>query len=165
MNYQRLARSDLYDYAELKFACETLPGRIADEKAKRGLIQSSLAGIGDVKSRDYSRCEDKLISSIARITTMEKTLEATKKMCSEIENALSYLTEEERATLEERYMYGNPDWVETLGARFFLGKTAVYNKSNNALKRFVAAYYGTDDLRYLTKVMSGEFDADDEDIA
>lgn len=162
MNFTQLAKSDLHDYAELSFAREVLPDRIKAERSKLNTLHSSLAGIGDVRSADYSKREDKLVSALARVTVMEKTLSETTQFCDHVEAALDRLTNEERVVLEESVIFHNPAWAETLSARFYCGKSKLYKIRGIALKKFACAFYGVDGFQYWPLVCDEDFADDDE---
>ncbi|MCD7735290.1 MAG: hypothetical protein LUH48_09250 [Clostridiales bacterium] len=140
-DWQRMAEKELRAYNRRKNGQRSLERQISQLREDAENIRSATSD-GTPVSGGTSGREDFLLNNIVLRSELERNLRATQQWCRNMDDALHSLSEEDQLALDRFYINRHRGHVERLGEELGLEKTAVYNRVNAALLRFVQAYYG-----------------------
>ena len=135
--YKKQALSDLKNYNQLKGNIKTLSQRI------KFLQKNDLYnGIGFSEKIMHSQDTDGLIiRHLSQLEEMEKQLRYTKMYVSNIDNALSLLSQNDRDSLTTFYINRQRRSVSKLAEETFSDRSWLYRKAQKALDRYIEAFY------------------------
>ena len=140
--YRQITRAVIGEYPDRLASLETLPERIATERARLTAIRSSAAesqmqpsGAGNVRQeRDTA-----ILCEIDRLTAV---LEETKREVDLVRRCLAGLDDRQLRTLEVMDMQPRYRAAETLAEEFNCDRATVYRIHDTALDTFARLYYG-----------------------
>lgn len=140
--YRQITRAVIGEYPDRMASLETLPERIATERARLTAIRSSAAesqmqpsGAGNVRQeRDTA-----ILCEIDRLTAV---LEETKREVDLVRRCLAGLDDRQLRTIEVMDMQPRYRAAEMLAEEFSCDRATVYRIHDTALDTFARLYYG-----------------------
>lgn len=140
--YRQITRAVIGEYPDRLASLETLPERIATERARLTAIRSSAAesqiqpsGAGNVRQeRDTA-----ILCEIDRLTDV---LEETRREVDLVRRCLAGLDDRQLRTLEVMDMQPRYRAAEMLAEEFACDRATVYRIHDTALDTFARLYYG-----------------------
>lgn len=141
MNWKEEATQKLRQYNAMKLALQNLPEELNRLEQAASSIRSARIDDTPVKG-GTNRREDMLLSNMVHREELVNTLSQAKLWVSTTERALGALTPEEKLILYRMYMYPERNALDRLCQELDLEQSSIYRKRDQALNRFVTAYYG-----------------------
>lgn len=141
MNWKHEAIEKLKEYEARVKSVKTIPNEIKRLELDALRIRSATGDGTPVRGGGSAR-EDMLLSNIVHREELERALEMARMWVALVDAGLELLAPEERLVLERFYMRPERGNVERLCQELGLEKTAVYDRRDKALRRFVLALYG-----------------------
>lgn len=141
MNWKHEAIEKLKEYEARVKSVKTIPNEIKRLELDALRIRSATGDGTPVRGGGSAR-EDMLLSNIVHREELERALEMARMWVALVDTGLELLAPEERLVLERFYMRPERGNVERLCQELGLEKTAVYDRRDKALRRFVLALYG-----------------------
>ena len=135
---QRLLRED---YPERKAQLETLPERIATERARQTAIRSASSESMMIRGGGNVR-QERDITCIVEIDRLKAELAVARREVGVIDKILGTLTETERRCVELMDLNRQKGAVDRLCSELGYEKSAVYDAYNTALDRIAKLYWG-----------------------
>ena len=134
---QRLLRED---YPERKAQLETLPERIATERARQTAIRSASAE--SMMIRGSNARQERDVAAIVEIDRLKAELAVARREVGVIDKILATLTETERRCVELMDLSRQKGAVDRLCSELGYEKSAVYDVYNTALDKISRLYWG-----------------------
>lgn len=141
MNWKEEATQKLRQYNAMKLALQNLPEELNRLEQAASSIRSARIDGTPVKG-GTNRREDMLLSNMVHREELANTLSQAKLWVSTTERALGALTPEEKLILYRMYMYPERNALDRLCQELDLEQSSIYRRRDQALNRFVTAYYG-----------------------
>lgn len=141
MNWKEEATQKLRQYNAMRLALQNLPEELKRLEQAASSIRSARIDDTPVKG-GTNRREDMLLSNMVHREELTNTLSQAKLWVSTIDRALGALTPEEKLILYRMYMYPERNALDRLCQELDLEQSSIYRKRDQALNRFVTAYYG-----------------------
>lgn len=146
INRVRKMRSDTQrvlreDYPERKLQLETLPERIATERARQTSIRSASSESMMVKGGGNAR-QERDIAAIVEIDRLKAELAVAKREVAVIDKILATLTETERRCVELMDLNRQHGAADRLAEELAYDKSMVYDIYNTALDKISRLYWG-----------------------
>lgn len=142
MNWKQEAIDTLRTYAIRKQALTTLPVQLEEVQLRQQGIQAATAAGSPIKGG-----ENMLLDTLVCQEELERRLEMTRQWVQAVEDALGALTDEERLVLDLFYIHPEPDYIEQLCVALGIeNPPGVYKRKDRALRRFVMALYGWEEV-------------------
>lgn len=146
INRVRKMRSDTQrvlreDYNERKLQLETLPERIATEKARQTSIRSVSSESMMVKDGGNVR-QERDTASIVEIDRLKAELAVARREVALIDKILGTLTETERRCVELMDLNRQQGAADRLSDELSYDKSMVYDIYNTALDKIARLYWG-----------------------
>lgn len=137
--WKLLAIEELETYPAKKEAMTTIPERLRE-------LESAFVSIGspsaDKVAVQGGGGNDKALNNIVMRDEYERRLEEAGRLVARVERGLSILTEEEKETLESKYIHPEKGWAERIAQARGVEKNKVYNTCENAIRKFKTAMHG-----------------------
>ena len=140
MNWKYESMEELREYEAKRIAARNLPDEIARLKADATKLGGS-NNSAPVKGGG-SRWEDRQINMIVKCDKLETSLTYAKAWMSNVERGLAILNAEERLILDRFYINPAKGNVDRLCDELHMGKTAIYDRKDFALRKYTLARYG-----------------------
>ena len=146
INRVRKMRSDTQrvlreDYNERKLQLETLPERIAMEKARQTAIRSASSESMMVKGGGNVR-QERDTAAIVEIDRLKAEFNLARREVALIEKILATLTETERRCVELMDLNRQQGAADRLAEELNYDKSMVYDIYNTALDKIARLYWG-----------------------
>ena len=146
INRVRKMRSDTQrvlreDYNERKLQLETLPERIATEKARQTSIRSASSGSMMVKGGGNVR-QERDTAAIVEIDRLKAEYNLARREVALIEKILATLNETERRCVELMGINRQQGAADRLAEELNYDKSTVYDIYNTALDKIARLYWG-----------------------
>ena len=146
INRVRKMRSDTQrvlreDYNERKLQLETLPERIAMEKARQTSIRSASSESMMVKGGGNVR-QERDTAAIVEIDRLKAELAVAKREVALIDKILATLSEKERRCVELMDLNRQQGAADRLAEELSYDKSMVYDIYNTALDKIARLYWG-----------------------
>lgn len=141
MNWKEEATQKLRQYNAMKLALQNLPEELKRLEQAASSIRSARIDGTPVKGGSNRR-EDMLLSNMVHREELANTLSQAKLWVSATDRALGALTPEEKLILYRMYMYPERNALDRLCQELDLEQSSIYRRRDQALNRFVTAYYG-----------------------
>lgn len=145
MNWKQEAIDKLRNYTIRRRALTTLPQQMEEVQLRRRGIRAATADGCAIKGGGSGR-ENMLLDSMVYQEELERRLEMTRQWVSSVEQALAALTDEERLVLDRFYIHPAKGYIERLCDELCIEPAGVYKRKDRALRRFVMALYGWEEL-------------------
>lgn len=145
MNWKQEAIDKLRNYTVRRKALTTLPQQMEEVQLRRRSIRAATADGCAIKGGGNGR-ENMLLDSMVYQEELERRLEMTRQWVSSVEQALGALTDEERLVLDRFYIHPAKGYIERLCDELCLESAGVYKRKDRALRRFVMALYGWEEI-------------------
>ena len=142
--YKDWAVETLRDYQTMKAAADLLPERIKEIDSALNSIKSSAPDAAKVKGG--GGVEDARIDKMVEKGLLESNLSNIKTKLSQIEKALSFMTDAERKVLFEMVIYREYGSDDKLCEALHCERSWLYKLRDNAIKKFSEVYYGAVDF-------------------
>lgn len=143
MNWKKEAQAKLQDLEAMRLATVNIPEEIARLEIDATAIRSARTDATPVRGGG-SRREDALLSNIVHRQELSRTLQQAQLWVSSTERALNVLNNEQKLILHSLYIHPRQDSMTRLCTELGLEQSSVYRKRDQALRRFMIAYYGLD---------------------
>ncbi|HIT34770.1 MAG TPA: hypothetical protein IAC31_09150 [Candidatus Faecousia intestinigallinarum] len=140
MNYRNEAIQKLREYRAKKNSLKTIPEEVKRLELEFDAIKCALGISGRITTG--SDVDNRLISNIARREELMHTLRITELFTKTVEDALAFLDDEELRIISAMYIDPVPNAVDRLRESLCLEQAAIYNRRNQALRKFTLAFYG-----------------------
>ena len=141
MNRKREAADKLRNYEAMKLAPANIQQEIKRLEVEYSGIRSAVTD-GTPVSGGTSTREDHLLSNIVHRDELKRRLRETRLWLSQVDKALSVLSEEETQVLDRFYIHGAKGAVRDLCDLLNVEQATVYRKRDDALRHFTIALYG-----------------------
>lgn len=141
MNWKEEATQKLRQYNAMQLALQNLPEELKRLEQAASSIRSARIDGTPVKDGTNHR-EDLLLSNMVHREELTNTLSQAKLWVSTTDRALGALTPEEKLILYRMYMFPERNALDRLCQELDLEQSSIYRKRDQALNRFVTAYYG-----------------------
>lgn len=137
--WRLLAIEELETYPAKKEAMTTIPERLRE-------LESAFVSIGspsaDKVAVQGGGGNDKALNNIVMRDEYERRLEEAGRLVARVERGLAILTDEEKETLERKYIHPEKGWAERIAQARGVEKNKVYNTYENAIRKFKTAMHG-----------------------
>lgn len=137
--WKLLAIEELETYPAKKEAMTTIPERLRELEFAFVSIGSPSADKVAVQGGGGS---DKVLNNIVMRDEYERRLEEASRIVARVERGLAILTDDERETLERKYIRPEKGWAERIAQARGVDKNKVYHTYENALLKFKTAMHG-----------------------
>lgn len=137
--WKLLAIEELETYPAKKEAMTTIPERLRELESAYVSICSPSA---DKVAVQGGGGNDKVLNNIVMRDEYERRLEEACRLVARVERGLAILTDEEKETLERKYIHPEKGWAERIAQARGVEKNKVYNTYENAIRKFKVAMYG-----------------------
>ena len=141
MNWKEEATQKLRQYDAMHSALKNLPDELKRLEQAACAIRAARTDGTPVKG-GTNRREDMLLSNMVHREELANTLSQAKLWVSATDRALGALTPEEKLILYRMYMYPERNALDRLCQELDLEQSSIYRRRDQALNRFVTAYYG-----------------------
>lgn len=145
MNWKQEAIDRLRNYTVRRRALTTLPQQMEEVQLRRRSIHAATADGCAIKGGGNGR-ENMLLDSMVHQEELARRLELTRKWVAAVEQALQVLTDEDRLVLDRFYIHPAKGYIERLCDELNLEPAGVYKRKDRALRRFVMALYGWEEV-------------------
>lgn len=140
MNYRNEAIQKLREYRAKKNSLKTIPEEVKRLELEFDAIKCALGIAGRITTG--SDVDSRLISNIAHREELMHTLRINELSVKTVDDALKFLDDEERIIISAMYIDPVPKAVDRLRESLCLEQAAIYNRRNQALRKFTIAFYG-----------------------
>lgn len=142
VNYKKLAINELRTLKDLEKSIKLGERRIKDiEQSSSG--KSYSLGLGIQKSND-NNTEDYIIALISEKEKTEQQVAINKLKLSSIQAVLQEMTDDENKILKVSYIERKRYHYVQLEQELYCSHTSVYNKRNEALKKYILLRFGVE---------------------
>lgn len=146
MNWKQEAIDKLKNYAVRRRALTTIPQQVEEVQLRRRGIRGATVDGTAVRGGGSGR-ENMLLDSMVYQEELERRLEMTRRWVASVEQALGALSDEERLVLDRLYIHPARGNVERLCEELNIeNPPGVYKRKDRALRRFVMALYGWEEI-------------------
>lgn len=145
MYWKNEAINKLRMYEAKRTALENIPTQIEALRLECEAIRSSAKESAPVKGGSSTK-EDALITNIVERDELAQNYRIVKGQVEAIEAALDLLESEERLILERFYMDRHAGYIDRLIDELHIEQSQIYRKKDVALRKFVTAMYGVQDI-------------------
>lgn len=141
MDYKKEAIAMLKGLEGAKSAMRSIPEEMERTELRMTSVRSASADGKAVRGGGNGR-EDALLTNMVRKEQLKRRMRENELWVSQVERALSCLTESDRMVLDRMYIHTAKGSVERLCEELHVEKSTVYYKRDNALRHFTRALYG-----------------------
>lgn len=145
MYWKTEAINKLKMYEAKKIALHNIPCQIKALESEFTAVKSSARDSAPVSGGTNQR-EDKLLSNIIERDELAQNYRIVSAQIAAIEKGLSILTDEELHILRRFYVDRHMGHIEKLCEELNLEQSQIYRKKDTALRKFVTAMYGVQDI-------------------
>jgi hypothetical protein len=141
MNWKTEAIDKLKQYDAMRCSLDTIP----QELQRLQLRAQSLKSL-DLSSpvvRSGNQHDDALINNLVHRQELESTLEQACLWVTQVEQALTVLTPDERLVLDVMYIKQERNAVDKLCQELCRDTPTIYRRRDKALRKFTLALYGS----------------------
>ena len=140
--YRQITRAVIGEYQDRAASLETLPERIATERARLTAIRSSAAESQMQPSGEGNVRQERDTAIICEIDRLTAALDETKREVDLVRRCLAGLDERQLRTLEVMDMQPRYRAAEMLAEEFACDRATVYRIHDAAIDKFARLYYG-----------------------
>lgn len=145
MYWKTEAINKLKMYEAKKIALHNIPCQIKALESEFTSVKSSARDNAPVSGGTNKR-EDILLNNIIERDELAQNYRIVSAQVAAVDKGLSILTDEEEHILRRFYMERNLGHVEQLCEELNIEQSQVYRKKDAALRKFVTAMYGVQDI-------------------
>ena len=145
MYWKNEAINKLRIYKAKKTALENIPNQIEALTIESTALRSSAREGSPVSGSGFTK-EESLINNIVERDELTQNYDIVKLQIEAIEKGLSVLEEDELLILERFYINRRTGFLERLCEELHLEQSQIYRKKDAALRKFVTAMYGVQDI-------------------
>lgn len=145
MYWKNEAINKLRIYKAKKTALENIPNQIEVLTIESTALRSSAREGSSVSGSGFTK-EESLINNIVERDELTQNYNIVKMQIEAIEKGLSMLEEDELLILERFYINRRTGFLERLCEELHLEQSQIYRKKDAALRKFVTAMYGVQDI-------------------
>lgn len=140
--YRTITRAVIGEYPDRAASLETLPERIATERARLTAIRSSAAESQMQPSGEGNVRQERDTAILCEIDRLTAVLEETKREVELVRRCMAELDERQLRTIEVMDMQPRYRAAEMLAEEFVCDRATVYRIHDAALDKFARLYYG-----------------------